>query len=118
MLPDNQFGLVFVYDFFNYKPLRIIERYLRNLMNKIRPGGVLAMTINDCDHAHAVRRVEQDISCYTPGHMIESIWLNLKYEKNFDFTSEWGWRYIELRRPGAITSLRGGQSLAKIIPKR
>lgn len=116
-LPNNQFGLIFAYNFFNYRPFEVIRQYLNEIYQKLRPGGVLAMTINDCDRDKGVQLVEQHFCCYTPGKMVVDLAQSLGFETVFTWTDDGPSTWIELRRPGELTSLRGGQTLAKIVPK-
>jgi len=117
-LPDNQFGFILAYNYLNYRPFEIIKKYIEEIYNKLAPGGTLIMTFNDCDRYQAIQLVEQTITCYTPGSLIYG-WIDyigfeeisrIEYR---DSPSTW----IELRKPGNLSSLRGGQSLAKILPK-
>ena len=117
MLPDNQFGLIFAYNFFNYRPFEVIRRYLKEIYQKLKPGGVLAMTINDCDRDKGVQLVEQHFCCYTPGRMVIELAQSLGFETVFSWTDNGPSTWIEFRRPGELTSLRGGQTLAKIVSK-
>lgn len=116
-LPSNQFGLIFAYNFFNFRPLEVIRKYLTELYEKLREGGVLAMTINDCDRGKGVMLVEQHFACYTPGNMIIDLAKSIGYEVEFVWNDDGPATWIEFRRPGELTSLRGGQTLAKILPK-
>lgn len=116
-LPNDQFGFCLAYNFFHYKPFEIMRAYLREIYQKLRPGGVLAMTYNDCDRKGAVELAERSFTCYTPGRMILAICESVGFvlEQNYRIDAAVNW--VELRRPGQMTSLRGGQSLAKIIAK-
>jgi SAM-dependent methyltransferase len=116
-IPNNQFGLVFAYNFFHYKPLEVIRRYVEEIFIKLRPGGVLVMTINDCDRDYGVKLVEDHYCCYTPGHMIKELCRSVGYEISAYLPSSGPVTWIELKKPGTMTSLRGGQSLAKIVNK-
>lgn len=117
LLPDGQFGLIFAYNYFNYKPLEIIQRYLDQMYLKLRLGGRLIMTYNDCDLEHGVALAEQNFMCYTPGSEIIKYAESVGYKLLYRYTGEGDLCWIELQKPGEITSLRGGQTLAKIIPK-
>lgn len=117
-IPDSQFAFCVAYMYFNYKPLEVIKQYLNELYNKLKPGGTLAFTFNDCDHSAAVQLVERHFACYTPGYLIR----NLAESLGFEIT--YSWRednmpitWLELKKPGELTSLKGGQTLAKILPK-
>lgn len=114
-MPDRQFGFIFAYNFFNYKPLETIERYLNSFYHKLRPGGVALFTFNNCDLANSINAAERYFMCYTPGRRVISAAADLGFEllNNADQPCNW----LELKRPGEIVSLRGGQALAKIMRK-
>lgn len=116
-LPNNQFGFCLAYNFFHYKPFEVMRAYLREIYDKLRPGGVLAMTYNDCDRKGAVELAERSFTCYTPGRMILAICESAGFviEQNYRLDAAVNW--VELRKPGHLVSLRGGQTLAKIIAK-
>jgi SAM-dependent methyltransferase len=116
-LPKGQFGLVFAYNFFNFRPFEVLRQYLKEIYQKLHPGGVLVMTFNDCDRAKAVMLVEQHYCCYTPGYLVRELAQSLGYEISFSWTDQGPSTWLELRKPGERPSLRGGQALAKIIPK-
>ena len=116
-LPIGQFGLVFAYNFFNYRPIELIEKYLKEVFHRLRPGGVFIMTYNDCDQAHGVALAESSFMCYTPGSRIRDLAEQAGFEITFRRTGLGDLTWLELQRPGDITSLRGGQPLAKIVAK-
>lgn len=116
-IPNAQFGLCLVYNFFNFRPFEIIKQWLWEIQVKLRPGGILIMTINDCDREKAVRLVESHFACYTPGYLI----LDMVQSMGFEVLSTWNndgpMTWIELRKPGELVTLRGGQTLAKVVSK-
>jgi hypothetical protein len=114
-LPNNQFGLVFAYNYFNWKPIEMIEKFLTEIYQKLRPGGALVFTYNECDKWHGVGAVEHAWMCYTPGSRIQTIARNLGYKiiEQHIGTGDIAW--FEMRRPGEIQSLRGGQVLARVV---
>jgi hypothetical protein len=114
-LPDNQFGVVFAYNFFNYKPLMVIERYLRELYNKLRPGGTLIMTYNNCDRSHAVGLAERNFMMYTPLRLLRPIIEQIGYVNVSNRPCDGDFDLLEISKPGTLSSIRGGQCLAKII---
>jgi SAM-dependent methyltransferase len=116
-LPNQQFGFCLAYNYLNYKPFEIIKKYLEELYQKLLPGGTLAFTFNDCDRYQAMQAVEQDITSYTPGSLIRGWAEYIGFTEVFCYNDNGPWSWIEYRKPGKLTSLRGGQSLAKIIPK-
>jgi SAM-dependent methyltransferase len=116
-LPNGQFGLVFAYNFFNFKPFEIIRTYLTEIYQKLKPGGTLVMTFNDCDRDKGVMLVEQHFCCYTPGYLVRELAQSLGYQVTFSWTDQGPSTWLELQKPGNFVSLRGGQVLAKITPK-
>jgi hypothetical protein len=116
-LPNNQFGLVLAWNYFNHRPFEILRRYLTELYTKIRPGGMLLMTYNDCDRWPGVLAAETGTALYTPGGLIKSFAESLGFEETFSYNDTGPWTWLELRKPGEWKSSRHGQSLAKILPK-
>lgn len=114
-LPHRQFGYIFAYNYFNFKPMDVIKSYLQEFWDILRPGGVAFMTINDCDYAHGVGLAEGSFMTYTPGSHIVEFAENLGFEINDRHRGEGNVAWIEIQKPGDITSLRGGQTLAKIV---
>jgi SAM-dependent methyltransferase len=116
-LPDGQIGFCLVYNFFNYKPFEMVRKYLTEIHKKLRPGGRICMTINDCDRAGGVELCEKNYMCFTPAAMIlgvaEAIGYQLSHVYHVDAACTW----IEMSKPGTQSSLRGGQTLAKIISR-
>ena len=114
-LPEAQFGFCLALNFFHYKPFELIRLYLTDIYRKLKPGGVLAITFNDCDRAGGVDLAERHFMCYTPGSMLvalsESLGFEVKQRYLIDSSNTW----MEMQRPGKLTSNRGGQSLAKIV---
>jgi SAM-dependent methyltransferase len=113
--PDNQFGFVLAYNYFNFKPLKLIQQYLDELITKLRPGGTLIMTYNNCDWAHNVALAEKNFMCYTPGRLIVAHAQNIGFEIAEQHHDHADLHWISLRRPGKLTSIRAAQVLAKIV---
>ena len=116
-LPDGQFGFCLAYNFFHYKPFEIIKTYLQDLYQKLAPGGTLSFTFNDCDRTGGVRLTEKFFMCYTPGSLIKAMAVSIGYiiTQTYDLDAAAGW--IELRKPGTLTSIKGGQCLARLQSK-
>lgn len=114
-LPSNQFGLIFAYNYFNYKPIDIIHNYLVEINAKLRPGGVFIMTYNNCDRAQGVGLSERRFMSYTPRRLVIQHALGLDLELTHSHDGEGNLSWLEFTKVGTITSLRGGQALAKIV---
>jgi SAM-dependent methyltransferase len=113
-IPTDQFGVCLAYNVFNHRPLEIIRRYLEEIYTKLRPGGALLMTYNDCDRAQAVMLVEQFCASYTPGYLIRNLAQNIGFNLVHTWSDGGPSVWLELRKPGQLISKRGGQALAKI----
>lgn len=116
-LPDQQFGLILSWNYFNHRPFEIIRQYLTELYEKLRPGGILMMTYNDCDRWPGVVAVEAETALYTPGTLIRSFAESLGFEQTFYYHENGPWSWVEFQKPGEWKSYRGGQPLAKISQK-
>lgn len=116
-LPDDQMGFIIAWNFFHYKPFEVIKQYLSEVYKKLRPGGVFAFSINDGDLSGGVANAERMFMCYTPGSMIISISERIGFDVEIRHELDRAVTWIELQRPGNRISLRGGQALAKIIPR-
>jgi len=113
-LPNNQFGLILSVDYFNFKPMSVIEKFLNEFYVKLRPGGIVVFTYNNCDLPYAVRNVENKFCCYTPGRLVKPMAEKIGYKilKSFDQLDNISW--LELCKPGEISTIRGGQTLGEI----
>jgi SAM-dependent methyltransferase len=114
-IPDGQFGMCLAYNLFNFRPFEIIKRYLTEIFQKLKPGGVLIMTFNDCDRESAVLFVEKSFACYTPGYLVQELATSLGYEILHSWHDGGPSTWLELRKPGTLTTIKGGQSFAKVI---
>ena len=116
-IPDGQIGFCLIYNFFNYKPIEILNAYLSEVFDKLRPGGTMSFTFNNCDRPGGIELVDNKFMCYTPQNKILSMSEQIGYEifNILDIDAACTW--IELKKPGKLISLRGGQSLARIVAK-
>jgi len=116
-LPQQQFGFVYGFDYFNFRPLEIIKQYLLEVFGLLRTGGTFFFNFNDCDQQGGVALTENHFCCYTPARLIYKYATELGYEivrrEIIDAASTW----VELKKPGQLTSIRGGQCLAGIFRK-
>lgn len=116
-LPKNQLGFIFVWNFLNYKPFEVIRDYLESFIKLLRPGGTLLFTFNDCDRSLPVKLVENAFASYTPGNMLETMARSIGFEIVYRHRGSYHCNWLEIKKPGNLTSMRGGQSLARIVAK-
>jgi hypothetical protein len=110
-------GICLVWNFFNYKPIEVIEIYLKELYTKLKPGGTLAMTFNNCDRFEGTELFERHYMSYTPGREVIKRAESIGYIVTYNFRTDSSNTWLELQKPGKLTSIRGGQSLAKVLYK-
>jgi SAM-dependent methyltransferase len=116
-LPQEQFGFVYAFRYFDFKPLEILQQYLIEIFELLRPGGTFLFSFNDCDHWRAVGLVENHFCCYTPGRLIKLCVQNCGYEIVDIHNDTAGTSWMELRKSGTLDSIRGGQALASVFKK-
>ena len=116
-IPNDQFGMCLAYNYFNFRPFEIFKKYLSEVYQKLKPGGVFAFTFNDCDRTSAVILVENYYCCYTPGYLVRELALSMGYEILYSWNDAGPATWLELKKPGELESIKGGQTLAKILPK-
>lgn len=116
-IPDVQIGFCFAWHFFYWKPFEIIRQYLKELYTKLTPGGILAFTFNDGDRFGGADNAERACGCFVPGSMLRSFGESIGYETVLYHELDRATTWIEFRKPGNRVSIKGGQSIAKIIPK-
>ena len=113
-LPQAQFGLIFAYNFFEYRPMVLIETWFQNILQLLQPGGQLIFTYNDCDRPPGISVCERRYMTYSPGSAIMIMCQRLGFEiLDQSHDSEISW--MQVAKPGSKISRRGSQTLAKVI---
>jgi len=116
-LPQKQFGFVYAFYYFDFKPLEIAQKYLDEVFLLLRPGGTLLFSFNDCDKWRAVGSAENQFHCYNPGRLIFQHAQKIGYKLVHTHSVLSGTTWVELRKPGTLDSIRGGQAVAGIFRK-
>jgi SAM-dependent methyltransferase len=116
-LPQKQFGLIYVFYYFDFKPLEIIQKYLDEIFLLLRPGGTLLFSFNDCDQWRAVGSAEYHFHFYTPGRLILQHARDIGYEIVCTHSVLSGRTWVEIKKPSVLDSIRGAQTLARVLQK-
>lgn len=111
-LPAGQLGFVLVNNFFNYRHFELIQRYMTELFDVLRPGGVVMFTYNNCDLPDACVNFEQNAACYTPASLLRPMLESLDYEIQAQYDNGVSW--LEVKKPGTLSTLRGGQTIGVV----
>jgi hypothetical protein len=113
-LPLEQFGLVFAWNYFELRTVDVLNKYVKEIAPLLRPGGNFVFTYNNCDHEYGIRLIHNHSGTYINYNQVKEM-----ADKNNLIVSQYksilNIAWVELKRPGEFASLRGGQSLAKII---
>lgn len=116
-LPVQQFGVVYAFRYFEFKPWEVLQQYLTEIFALLRPGGSLLFSFNDCDHWRGVGITEHHFCCYTPGRLVREHARKLGYEITYQHHDDAGTTWLELQKPGMLDSIRGAQALAGVFQK-
>ena len=114
MLPKNQIGFIFAWNFFNYVPLEVQREYFKEIWEILKPGGRCLFTYNDCDRSLPVILAEHNFASFTPRWAVENIMIALGFEVTHVYQGNYHLNWMEIKKPGNLHSLRGGQALATI----
>jgi len=122
-LPQQQFKFVLLWDFLNYILFDQFEYYLKEIFNLIRPGGNFMFSYNNCDLEGPAKLAELNASSYANARIIKNLAENVGFEiikfedlpTDDAFTTHVSW--VELRKPGILSTVKAHQALAKIIKK-
>lgn len=116
MLPKNQFNLVFSWHFFNFLSIRQAQYYIEQIFNLLRPGGTAMFSYNNCATVNGAMRVDPgDIAAYINGLELQKICLDIGYEiTNAEDLSSGDISWLEITKPGELTTVKASQSLGEI----
>lgn len=116
-VPFNQIGVIVAYNFFNDKPFSFFTEYLGMMDQWIRPGGTIIFTFNNCDRPGAVELVEKNSAAFTPGRIIYPYIVQRSFDIVHTLDLDDATTWVEIRKPGDLTTTRGGQAMTKLIAK-
>lgn len=113
-LPENQFGFIFSYNFFNYLSFDSIKQLMIQAYRWLRPGGTILFTYNNADLGVGAAYAENMYMSYVPRSMLiplcESIGFDLVDHRDYEPNVSW----VEFRKPGTLTTVKASQSLGEI----
>lgn len=123
ILPEEQFGFVLAWNYFEYCSMFEIKEQLQKVMSLLRPGGVVMFSYNNCELFGSAEVAERGAMNYNSAHDLIQICKDLGYEVialNDVDTRNWDFPWIswaEIKRPGELNTVKAHQVLGKIIPK-
>lgn len=114
VLPRNQFAFVFSWGYFNYISLDTITQFLKDLREIMRPGGTFLFSYNDGDTPAGAGMAESFAQTYMPKSILIPTCQSLGFEiaHEFDFEPYVSW--LEIRKPGTLTTVKAHQVMGEI----
>ena len=114
VLPNNQFGFIFCWNFINYASFDTVKEYLKVAKELLRPGGTFMFSYNDGDRPAGAAMAESYFMTYVPKHMLlplcESLGFIIANQRTRDTSVSW----VELQKPGTLETVKAHQVLGKI----
>ena len=115
-LPQNQFGFIFSWMFFNFTDIDVIQLYLQEILKTLRPGGILLFSYNNGDMIESAKLFESGLMSFVPKRKLLLVCKNLGYEivGSSDFVNEdkdistISW--VELKKPGELSTIKRSQA--------
>lgn len=113
-LPTNQFGFIFSFNYFNYLSFDSIKQLLTQAMDWLRPGGTMIFTYNNADLPAGAAYAESYFMSYVPKSLLVPMCESLGFTVigTHDFEPAFCW--IEIQKPGTLTTVKAHQALGEI----
>lgn len=113
-LPENQMNFVFCWNFLNYSSFDTVKEYLKEVKRTLRPGGVFLFSYNDGDRPGCAGMAENFFMSYIPKSMLIPLCESLGFELVGDHARDQTVSWLELRKPGELTTNKAHQVLGEI----
>ena len=113
-LPKKQFGFIFAWNVFDYLPMGFIEAYLNQCFELLKPGGVMMFSYNDCEKKLCAELAETKFKSWVPKWKLNEILTKIGFEVITFESKEELVNWVEVKKPGELTSIRASQPLASI----
>jgi hypothetical protein len=123
ILPQEQFGLIVGWDYFNYLNLKEIEKIIIEAFKLLKPGGSFIFSYNNCDLIPAAELAENGTMSYCSAYKIKYLaelhgfeilaLSDTPIENDFYKIISWA----ELRKPGELKTIKLNQVMGAIGQK-
>ena len=114
VLPQGQFNFIFSWNVFNYFPLDYTTAFLISSMKLLRPGGIMVFSYNNCEDVDCAKFAEIGFCSWMPKTVLKNKILELGFEI-INLSTQAGWHWAEIRKPGDLKTIKVHQSLGEII---
>jgi len=114
ILPQNQFGFIFSWNYFNYLTVDSIKSALKQAYSLLRPGGVFMFSYNNGDMPAGAAYAESYFMSYVPKSLLipacQQAGFEIVYSKDCEPAISW----VELQKPGELSTVKAHQALGII----
>lgn len=120
-LPQNQFGYVIMWNTPLYLISDYLKQYLKSIFDILRPGGVCVFNYNNCNIPASAKLTEEKIFSFMTPNLITKIAQDLGFngitfkDVALDDLTYTHVSWVELQKPGVLTTIKSHQPMAKII---
>lgn len=115
-LPQEQIGLAFAWNVFEFLPYEVIKNYLRSVYSVLRPGGYFMFSYNNCEMYSSSDLASRGLRCYMTRTKMVGLtegtgFSIIKFVDRKPYLS-----YVIIQKPGADypTHNRAGQTIGTI----
>lgn len=113
-LPKNQIGFIFAWNVFDYFPLDYTSEFLEQCFDLLRPGGVMLFSYNDCERKECAVFAEEGNKSWMPKWLLNETVTKFGFEILYHGSEEKSIHWIEIKKPGNLSSIKLHQPLATI----
>ena len=117
-LPNEQFGFIFSYNFFNYLSFDSIKQWMKSAHTWLKPGGVIMFNYNNADFGYGAGMAESSVQSYCPMSLLrpmcESIGLEYHDHQDYVDTLFTPMSWIQFKKPGELSTVKLAQALGQI----
>lgn len=122
VLPQEQFGFIFCWDFFNYLLVDHVEQYLKNILTLLKPGGVIMFSYTNADLESTAIHVDAQLLPWCSKTYLEQILISTGFEivkfvdlQLVETNAVISW--VEAKRPGNLSTIKRSPVLGQICQK-
>jgi SAM-dependent methyltransferase len=114
-LPNNQFGFIFSWGYFNYISFDTLKKYLLQINTLLRSGGTFMFSYNDGDTPAGAGMAENFAQTYVPKSLLKPFIEANGFEIIMDFNNGSNISWLEIKRPGKLITVKTNQVMGQII---
>lgn len=115
MLPKYQFGFIFAWNVINFWPYEETKYSLKQFYDLLRPGGSMMFSFNNCDVWQCAESAETGFKSFLTTEMLNKLFSEIGFEVIKFTTLSTHVHYVEIKKPGILSTIKRHQTLGKII---